>query len=162
MLGVVTASSLVRRHFSCNHRRRPGQQTVDRGSAWNQPDLLDYDTSFKSAGQDAIYAPDAYRSSDHDPVIVGLDTCDEIAPTFDVLRVTPNVLFPPDHCYVDVSAVVEVSDDFDDSSAVRLVQVSRTSRTTARRTATRSTTGGRDGDGAPVRHLVTEPAQRRR
>jgi len=50
-------------------------------------------------------------------------TCDEIAPTFDVLRVTPNVLFPPDQSYVDVSAVVEVSDDFDDSSAVRLVQV---------------------------------------
>lgn len=56
-------------------------------------------------------------------MIVGLDTCDEIAPTFDVLRVTPNVLFPPDQSYVDVSAVVEVSDDFDDSSAVRLVQV---------------------------------------
>ena len=38
----------------------------------DEPDLIDYDTSFKSAAQDAIYAPDAYRSSDHDPVIVGL------------------------------------------------------------------------------------------
>lgn len=39
----------------------------------DEPDLLDYDTSFKSPAQDAIYEPDAYRSSDHDPVIVGLN-----------------------------------------------------------------------------------------
>jgi Ca2+-binding RTX toxin-like protein len=38
----------------------------------DEPDLLDYDTSFKSSAQDAIYEPNAYRSSDHDPVIVGL------------------------------------------------------------------------------------------
>ena len=37
----------------------------------DEPDLLDYDTSFKSDAQDAIYAPDPYRSSDHDPVVVG-------------------------------------------------------------------------------------------
>jgi hypothetical protein len=39
----------------------------------DEPDLLDYDTSFKPAAQDALYEPNAYRSSDHDPVIVGLD-----------------------------------------------------------------------------------------
>ncbi len=39
----------------------------------DEPDALDYDTSFKQDAQDAIYAPDAFRSSDHDPVIVGLD-----------------------------------------------------------------------------------------
>ena len=39
----------------------------------DEPDLLDYDTSFKSDAQDAIYAPDPYRSSDHDPVVVGLE-----------------------------------------------------------------------------------------
>lgn len=39
----------------------------------DEPDLLDYDTSFKSSGQDALYAPDPYRSSDHDPVVVGLE-----------------------------------------------------------------------------------------
>lgn len=38
----------------------------------DEADLIDYDTSFKQDAQDAIYAPDAYRSSDHDPVIVGL------------------------------------------------------------------------------------------
>jgi uncharacterized protein len=39
----------------------------------DEPDILDYDTSFKPPAQDAIYEPNAYRSSDHDPVIVGLD-----------------------------------------------------------------------------------------
>jgi len=38
----------------------------------DEPDLLDYDTSFKPPAQDAIYEPNAYRSSDHDPVLVGL------------------------------------------------------------------------------------------
>ena len=43
----------------------------------DEPDLIDYDTSFKRDNQDAIYAPDPYRSSDHDPVIVGLHVCKE-------------------------------------------------------------------------------------
>ncbi|MCA9941851.1 MAG: ExeM/NucH family extracellular endonuclease [Ardenticatenaceae bacterium] len=38
----------------------------------DEPDLLDYDTSFKQDAQDALYEPNAYRASDHDPVIVGL------------------------------------------------------------------------------------------
>ena len=61
---------------------------VTGATAWNinadEPDLIDYDTSFKSDAQDAIYAPDPYRSSDHDPVIVGLDlipTCNGIPAT---------------------------------------------------------------------------------
>jgi len=50
----------------------------------DEADLIDYDTSFKKDAQDAIYAPDAYRSSDHDPVIVGLDliaTCNGLPAT---------------------------------------------------------------------------------
>ncbi len=39
----------------------------------DEPDILDYDTTFKPDPVDAINAPDAYRSSDHDPVLVGLD-----------------------------------------------------------------------------------------
>jgi uncharacterized protein len=38
----------------------------------DEPDLIDYDTSFKKPAQAAIFAPDAYRSSDHDPVIITL------------------------------------------------------------------------------------------
>jgi uncharacterized protein len=39
----------------------------------DEPDLLDYDTTFKSPAQDELYAPDPFRSADHDPVLVGLD-----------------------------------------------------------------------------------------
>ena len=38
----------------------------------DEPDILDYDTSFKKAAQDALYEPESYRASDHDPVIIGL------------------------------------------------------------------------------------------
>ena len=38
----------------------------------DEPDILDYDTSFKLPAQDALYEPLPYRVSDHDPVIVGL------------------------------------------------------------------------------------------
>jgi hypothetical protein len=38
----------------------------------DEPDLLDYDTSFKPPDQEAIYEPNAYRSSDHDAVLLGV------------------------------------------------------------------------------------------
>jgi len=38
----------------------------------DEADVIDYDTSFKPDEVDAIYAPDAYRASDHDPVVVGI------------------------------------------------------------------------------------------
>ncbi|MCB9010067.1 MAG: ExeM/NucH family extracellular endonuclease, partial [Ardenticatenaceae bacterium] len=39
----------------------------------DEPSVLDYNTDFKSAAQIIdLYAPDQYRISDHDPVIVGL------------------------------------------------------------------------------------------
>jgi len=89
----------------------------------DEPDLLDYDTSFKGPNQDAIYAPDAYRASDHDPIVVGLETCDEIAPTIDAISVTPNVLWPANHKYVDITATVLASDNFDPDLTVTLVSV---------------------------------------
>ena len=39
----------------------------------DEPDVLDYDTTFKPPAQDALYEPNAYRTSDHDPVVVGLN-----------------------------------------------------------------------------------------
>ena len=39
----------------------------------DEPDVLDYDTSFKPPAQDALYEANAYRTSDHDPVVVGLN-----------------------------------------------------------------------------------------
>ena len=38
----------------------------------DEPDLLDYDMTYKKDAQDALYEPNAYRASDHDPVIVYL------------------------------------------------------------------------------------------
>ena len=47
-------------------------------TVWNlnadEPDILDYDTSFKSDNQDDIFdGTSPFRSSDHDPVIIGLN-----------------------------------------------------------------------------------------
>lgn len=40
----------------------------------DEPTVLDYNTEFKTAGQIiSLYAPDAFRSSDHDAIIVGLN-----------------------------------------------------------------------------------------
>jgi endonuclease/exonuclease/phosphatase family metal-dependent hydrolase len=39
----------------------------------DEPDVVDYDTSFKPVEQEALYQPNAYRASDHDPVVVGLN-----------------------------------------------------------------------------------------
>ncbi len=39
----------------------------------DEPSVLDYNTEFKSAGQvTSLYAPDAFRSADHNPVLVDL------------------------------------------------------------------------------------------
>ena len=60
-------------------------------TAWHinadEADLIDYDTSFKQDAQDALYEPNAYRASDHDPVIVGLN-------------LTPSLIQNESGCYV--------------------------------------------------------------
>ncbi len=67
-------------------------------------------------------APDAFRSSDHDPVIIGLEVCDAIPPSLEV-SVSPDRLWPPNHKYVDITATVFASDNFDLSPTVTLVSV---------------------------------------
>lgn len=39
----------------------------------DESDVFDYDTSFKPAEQEALYEPNEIRTSDHDPVVVGLN-----------------------------------------------------------------------------------------
>jgi len=85
----------------------------------DEPRALDYN----DFNQPSLYNPDPFRSSDHDPVLIGLDVCDEVAPTFDEVSITPNVLWPANHKYVDVTATVVVSDNFDPDPAVTLVSV---------------------------------------
>ena len=43
----------------------------------DEPNVLDYNTDFKSPTQIVdLYAPDQFRSADHDPLVVGLDLLD--------------------------------------------------------------------------------------
>ena len=97
-------------------------RTVTGATVWHinadEPDLLDYDTTFKQPAQDALYEPNAFRSSDHDPVIVGLD----LEPPRLHVRVKPRVLWPANHKYVRVVAKVKATDDAG-SPEVRLVSV---------------------------------------
>jgi predicted extracellular nuclease len=50
----------------------------------DEPDVLGYSTAFKSpnqiAGPNSLYAPDAYASSDHDPVLFGLNLRSQSVP----------------------------------------------------------------------------------
>jgi uncharacterized protein len=86
----------------------------------DEPGVLDYNTNFKSAAQIAsLYAPDALRSSDHDPVIVGLDLDGE-APSLE-LAATPSVLWPPNHRYVTVKVTPTVADNLDPAPLVELL-----------------------------------------
>ena len=77
---------------------------VTGAAAWainaDEPDLIDYDTSFKKDAQDALYAPDAYRSSDHDPVIVGLEL--NASPSCEFAEPSIDSIWPPNHQMVDI------------------------------------------------------------
>ena len=46
-------------------------------AAWHanadEPSIIDYSMRFKQDAQDALFAPDPYRASDHDAVVIGLD-----------------------------------------------------------------------------------------
>ncbi len=72
----------------------------------DEPDLIDYDMSFKQPAQDALYAPDAYRSSDHDPVVVSLTFSNP-----EMQNVTPTegavVLGPEEHFILTIDAFDE-------------------------------------------------------
>jgi predicted extracellular nuclease len=82
-------------------------------AAWHinadEPSILDYDTSYKKPVQDALYEPNVFRASDHDPVIVGL-RLDTVAPELTV-TVTPDMLWPPNHKYRSVATTVTASDN---------------------------------------------------
>ncbi|MEQ1573000.1 MAG: ExeM/NucH family extracellular endonuclease [Vicinamibacterales bacterium] len=55
----------------------------------DEPSVLDFNTNFKSAGQIAsLYSPDGFRTSDHDPVLVGL-TLDDTTPPETTLTGVP-------------------------------------------------------------------------
>ena len=51
-------------------------QRVTGAATWaintDEVDLIDSDTTYKGPSEDALYRPDPYRVSDHDPVIIGI------------------------------------------------------------------------------------------
>ncbi|WP_246149974.1 ExeM/NucH family extracellular endonuclease [Agromyces intestinalis] len=73
---------------------------VTGASAWHinsdEPSIIDYDMTFKQPAQDALFAPDPYRSSDHDPIVVGirLTPPDTTAPTLTVTANPAKILLP--------------------------------------------------------------------
>lgn len=86
----------------------------------DEPDLIDYDMSFKLPAQDALYAPDAYRSSDHDPVIIGI--CEATPPQL-VVELNQTMLWPPRHQYVTIQAALTASDNADLDPTIELISV---------------------------------------
>lgn len=58
----------------------------------DEPDLLDYTMQYKKPAQQAIYAPDEYRSSDHDPIVVGINLASSQAgPQLDIDQFPPTL-----------------------------------------------------------------------
>ncbi len=88
----------------------------------DEPNVLDYNLEFKSAAlQASLYAPDEYRSADHDPVLVGLQL-DSTPPTLQ-LSATPTVLWPANHKLVEVRVKAVATDAVDAAPTVTLVAV---------------------------------------
>ncbi|WP_448811660.1 ExeM/NucH family extracellular endonuclease [Agromyces bauzanensis] len=87
----------------------------------DEPSLIDYDMTFKKAPQDALYAPDAYRSSDHDPVLIGLEL-DNVAPELEVTAV-PDTIFPPDTKWHTVDFDIVATDNSGRDVTVDLVGI---------------------------------------
>lgn len=82
----------------------------------DEPSVLDYNMDFKSAGQIfSLYAPNQFRVSDHDPVLVGL-----CLPPSATATVTPDTLWAPNHKYETITATVNASSD---TSTITLLSV---------------------------------------
>jgi uncharacterized protein len=77
----------------------------------DEPSVLDYNTNFKSTGQiDSLFAPDKFRSSDHDPVLidmrVGMPQCSVAFPSREVLWPVNQKMIP-----IQVLGVVDPEND---------------------------------------------------
>lgn len=84
-------------------------------TAWlinaDEPDILDYDTTFKLPPQQALYEPNAYRSSDHDPIIIGLNL--NAPPDCSGAYPSIGILWPVNHQMVAIEIMGVVDPDGD-------------------------------------------------
>jgi uncharacterized protein len=81
----------------------------------DEPDILDYDTSFKSPSQAALFEENPFRSSDHDPVIVGLNA--NGSPVCETAYPSQTRLFPPNLMFVPIE-VLGVTDPESDPISI--------------------------------------------
>jgi len=81
----------------------------------DEPVALDYN----DFNQPALFSPDPFASSDHDPVVIGM--CETTPPVVEVTA-SPDTLWPPNHRYRDVTTSVSVT-DADPDATVELVSV---------------------------------------
>lgn len=73
----------------------------------DEPSVLDYNTDFKTTRlQNILYAPNQFRSSDHDPVVVGLCTPPALR-----VSLSSNRLWPANHNYQTVETTLNASRD---------------------------------------------------
>jgi hypothetical protein len=81
-------------------------QQVTGTTVWHinadEPDILDYDTTFKPPAQEALYEDNAFRSSDHDAVIVGLNLVQNVPPSCADAVPTTDILWTPNHQMVAI------------------------------------------------------------
>ena len=81
----------------------------------DEPTALDYN----NFNQPALFQPDEFRSSDHDPIVVGI--CETTAPVVDV-EASRRFILIPNHRYRNVSTEVFV-EDADPDATIELVSV---------------------------------------
>jgi predicted extracellular nuclease len=98
----------------------------------DEPSLIDYDMDFKQPAQDALWAPDPYRSSDHDPVVVGLElTPPDTTPPTITATADPALVFPPNGKPRAVTITVDAADESGDVT-VELIETTATGNKKAR------------------------------
>ena len=74
----------------------------------DEPNVLDYNTDFKSDNHiETLYAPNEFRTSDHDPIVVGF--CEAVPPSA-TATADPAELWPPNGKMRSVSVEIEVTD----------------------------------------------------
>ena len=98
----------------------------------DEPPIFDYNDEFQTGSERSfqressalpIYEPNAFRASDHDPVLVGIDICDDTTPPSLDITLSTDTLWPANHKYVDVTSTVVVNDNQDSSPTVTLTSV---------------------------------------
>ncbi len=88
----------------------------------DEPSVLDYNTNFKTANQQStLYAPDQFRISDHDPVIVDLALTPAAESSTTTLGVTPSSQVYGTQTPAAWSARVTLSRDGDPAGTVELL-----------------------------------------